>query len=254
MNYFSFLNKFKKTITILIFASWVFSGWPRVGNFPQQIPKAYAASVSAFAGTTSQIDDTSYASNDCTDSNGEWNSAGVGTPGNASASDNSYIAVTTITFDVGDGTDELQFSNFGFSIPDGSTIDGVVVEVERHTDATENVVDAHVMLTTAVGVQEGDDKSTGAAWATTDPDAYAVSFGGVSDIWGATGGLTEAEVEGSGFGVVLCGRAPTTSNNNPKIDALRMTVYYTPPAPAASRVIKLQNAIFKFIGGLMILR
>lgn len=208
---------------------WIFSGWPQIWNkpsFPPKIKRVQAATISAFPGTTAGAQDTTYASDDCTD-NMAWD--GTGTPGNASASDNSYIAEDGAALDASNVSDELQFSNFGIVIPgSNSTIDGVLVEIERHTDSGEVVNDAHVMITTTAGAQEGNDKSAAAQWATTDPDSYAVSFGGSTDTWGATGGLTETEVEGSGFGVVICVKAGSSSNdNNPKIDALRITVYYT---------------------------
>lgn len=231
-----YVKYFRNALAIILIFVWIFSGWPKIWNnpsFPPTIRKAQAATVSAFPGTTAGAADTSYASNDCSD-NMAWD--GTGTPGNASASDNSYIAEDGAALDASNVSDELQFSNFGIVIPGtGSTIAGVLVEIERHTDSSEVVNDAHVMITTTAGAQEGNDKSAAAQWATTDPGSYAVSFGGSTDTWGATGGLTEAEVEGSGFGVVLCVKAGASSdNNNPKIDALRITVYYTNSAPTLS--------------------
>ena len=48
-------------------------------------------------------------------------------PGNAAVSDNMYAAVTPL----GNPSQYLRASGFGFAIPAGAVIDGIVVDVER---------------------------------------------------------------------------------------------------------------------------
>jgi len=149
-------------VVVLLVFSWVFSGIAQIPgtDFPAKPQAAQASSISSVAGTTAGAQDTSYASNDCTDNMG-WD--GTGSPGNGSSSNDVYIAEDGLLLDDTNVSDELQFSNFGFVIPNGSTIDGVVVEMERFSAVS--VTDAHIMITTTAGAQEGNDKSAGATWA-----------------------------------------------------------------------------------------
>jgi len=140
-------------------------------------------------------------------------------PNNAKISDNSH-ATSSINF----LTESyfLKATNFGFSIPAGATIDGVVVEFEKNSDSS-NMRDAWVQLIVG-GSRVGDNKGTVTPWPGTD--TY-ISYGGSSDTWNAS--LNQANVTASDFGVVITAinwEEFTTRNAN--IDHIRITVYYTP--------------------------
>ena len=154
------------------------------------------------------------------------NQAGVGTvawssTGNVVASDNTRASAI---LSAGNQSQYLVASSFGFSVPGGSTIDGIVVEVERHGSNT-NVLDNRVRIVKG-GVIGSTDKSSVSQWPiTSGSEAYA-SYGGTSDLWGET--WTASDINASDFGVAV-----SAKNTNPKIlrvanvDHVRITVYYT---------------------------
>ncbi len=130
------------------------------------------------------------------------------------------------------GTNALCASNFGFTIPAGATIDGVVVEIEQSAaSSVGSPQSAGIYLTADAATQilSSDNKASGALWPTTD--AYE-TYGASSDGWNA--GLTASIVNGSGFGVLV--QATLTGGkgtNTVRVDHVRVTVYYTAAPPAA---------------------
>jgi len=117
----------------------------------------------------------------------------------------------------------LNAATFGFSIPAGATIKGIKVEYGRHCDKTNNVVDSLVQLIKE-GTRQGNDKSTGSDWnGGTDT---TVTFGGETDLWGLS--WTTAHINADDFGVAVACQS-MVNNENPEINFLRITVYYTTP-------------------------
>ncbi len=122
----------------------------------------------------------------------------------------------------------LKVTNFSFSIPAGSTIDGIVVEIERQKTGSGVAVDNIVKLIKG-GTIQGDNKASGSSYPSSD--AYA-TYGGATDMWGLS--LSEADVESSGLGVALSVKNTHASFAvSPKIDHFRITVYYTEPVQIA---------------------
>lgn len=148
-----------------------------------------------------------------------WN-----TPTGATASDDGYANVTLTSLD--EESDYLQATNFGFSIPGGATIDGIVVEVERH-ETISQINDAEFRILKG-GSITGDNKPSAVEWPLSD--TYQ-SYGGSSDLWGLS--WTVADINASDFGTALAvtnsGGSTTTAN----VDHIRITVHYTPGASAA---------------------
>lgn len=120
----------------------------------------------------------------------------------------------------GSDTAYLWATGFGFNVPNGSVVEGVVVEIERSAsnDFGGSVVDAEVRLVRA-GAVAGGDKASPSPWPVVD--AYA-AYGGASDLWGL-GGLLAAEVNAADFGVALKSDALGETG---MVDHVRMTVYY----------------------------
>jgi len=150
-------------------------------------------------------------------------------PDNAKVSDNAYA---TIYLASGGGTQYshyLKATNFGFAIPAGATINGILVEDEckaTNNDATNYVQNAVVRLVKG-GTVQGDTKF--------DPnfmplsDAYR-SIGSSTDKWGLE--LSAGDVNANDFGVVF--EATIRSDSGwpaitGYIDHIRITVYYTVP-------------------------
>lgn len=158
------------------------------------------------------------------------NDATVGTvdwsgPSNASASDNSYATSGSGTDPAGITTKYLKATNFGFSIPGGATIDGILVEVEgKHVSATGSDTTSGVKLVKADGTF-GIGNKTGGSWTTTD--TYR-SFGGASDLW--SNSWTPADINDADFGVGISRtlfREDAATQTVSSIDHIRITVYYT---------------------------
>lgn len=167
-------------------------------------------------------------------------------PGNAATSNNSYALVLGSSGP--QDSDQLQATNFGFSIPAGATINGVVVEIERNTNANSGntVRDLTVRLVKG-GTVTGDNKAdTGTNWPGSDT---IKSYGGASDLWGAT--LTASDVNASNFGVVLAVRQNIVA---PKafstafVDHIRITVHYTEGGGGGGEVRRVRRLASQGVG------
>lgn len=139
-------------------------------------------------------------------------------PSNAAAED-----ASNATASVGGGvsTHYLKATNFGFSIPSGATIDGIVAEAKKaEVLSTDDIFDSRVRIVKG-GTVGSTDKSSGAEW----PTALAyTTYGGAADLWGET--WSHADVNASDFGFVIA--CTSTGAGSAQVDHMRITVYYTP--------------------------
>lgn len=130
-------------------------------------------------------------------------------------SDNSYA--TCVLFPSGQ-SHYLAATNFGFSIPGGSTIEGIVVEIEHKESGAAACRDNRVRIIKG-GVTGSTDKASGTEWPTSD--GYG-SYGASNDLWGET--WTVADINSSGFGVAVS--ALGLGGGTASVDHVRVTVYY----------------------------
>lgn len=148
-------------------------------------------------------------------------------PGNIVSDNGSEASITAATFDTPDISQLLVASNFGFTVPDGSTILGIVVEVERRDGAIGAASDNRVQLakgTTFASLVGSNKAATTTDWPTA---AGVASYGtGTTDLWGTT--WTPAEIRASSFAVMLSVQADA-ANTDVFVDFIRVTVHYTPP-------------------------
>jgi len=124
----------------------------------------------------------------------------------------------------------LEVTDFGFGISSGATIEGIMVEVDRHESSTPlRVFDNSIRLVKG-GAINGTDKSTGLSWPSSDTNAY-VSYGNSTDLWGLN--WTPADINGSDFGVAISASkddAPSPAGDRVAyVDHIRITVYYSIP-------------------------
>lgn len=138
---------------------------------------------------------------------------------NAASSNNSYA---TCALNPGADGHYLKCTNFGFAIPGGSTIDGVIVIVECSCDVP-TIQDEAVYLVKG-GSIVGSNKKNLSTW--DDTVDTNMSHGGVADLWGTT--LSVSDVNASNFGVVIQAtnfgfKFMATAS----IDRVRIIVYYT---------------------------
>lgn len=139
-------------------------------------------------------------------------------PTNILSSDDAYA---TAALTSGQVTQNLDASGFGFAVPDGKTVAGIKVEVERSSvGGSVNLIDQTIQLISG-GSSVGDNKAdAGTPWPMAD--AYA-TYGGAADDWGA--GLDAAAVNDSSFGVRI--KATLSSGSETaRVDHVRITVYY----------------------------
>jgi len=143
-------------------------------------------------------------------------------PGNAATSDNNRA-----TFSISSGdliSANLIARGFGFTVPSNSVIVGVLAEIEKVSSDNGNndyVQDNELFLIGSSDLSTNKISSP-PTWNTSE--AY-VSYGGTSDLWGAT--LTPAIVNNSNFGIrfnvaAYRGRKTVTAS----VDHIRITVYY----------------------------
>ncbi len=146
-------------------------------------------------------------------------------PDNAKVSDDVYATNTPTDQGI---SHYLKASNFGFSIPSGATINGILVEFERKANVAsgiQNIKDKYIKIVKADGTIGTTDKAdTVTLWSTTE--AYS-SYGSSSDLWGET--WDDAKINDIDFGVVLSVTAIDDTVPNPiaSVDHIRITVYYT---------------------------
>lgn len=139
-------------------------------------------------------------------------------PENARASDDLYASANLAT---GNQTRALRATGFGFAIPDGAVIRGVVVEVEQSEllpGAT--IQNDQVRLVVSGGIQ-GENRAGGVL--TTEDDVQ--TYGSPTDTWVLT--LTPSKVNSSDFGVALSYLA--LLDDTIRVDHIQITVYYHSP-------------------------
>ena len=162
------------------------------------------------------------------------------TPDNAKVSDNIYTtAVMTVNVN-NHPSHYLVATNFGFSIPTGATINGILVEFERYKNAG-GITDNIVKLVKG-GVISGNDKANtladawGAGSGNERYDPYP-SSGASTDLWGLT--LTPSDINASNFGVAISAEYTGGTTGTALVDHIRITVYYTPLTSGNNNLIAL---------------
>ena len=123
---------------------------------------------------------------------------------------------------------ELTGTNFGFSIPTGSEIKGILLEINRRHTVDVNTVDNTVRLKKTSGAV-GDNKASVTEWPQTNAVA---SYGSSTDLWGTT--WTPEEINSSDFGAFLKNNVPSPSGDS-YVDSMKITIYYDISSPSASQ-------------------
>ena len=183
-------------------------------------------------------------------SGADWNYAGNALTGNELSSDNDVRAMASI---FGAGTTRtLRARNFGFTssdVPSGNNIDGVEIRVRRLC-GTSSSKDATIQLTNGTTASTapriGNNKASASTWPTTEA---AATYGGASDLWGAT--LTQAIVTSSAFGLDI--QVIMSGFDGAEVDSVECRIHhsagggptYTLTAAQASFTLTGQSNAFK---------
>ena len=141
-------------------------------------------------------------------------------PANASSSDNVYSNFGNLANPGGTYTDYLVATNFGFTIPSGVTINGIVVEVER-ADPNFRTADYSIRIIKG-GSLGATEKSVGSGYPSTD--SYQ-SYGNAGDLWGET--WTFNDINAADFGVAIAAQRNSAGGTTAgRIDHIRIFVFY----------------------------
>ncbi len=134
---------------------------------------------------------------------------------------------TTIT------SNYLYIQGFGFSIPAGSTICGIEINIElRQVGAvfgSSSVRDNSILLLDNNGLIAGSNHASGTEWSSSDENR---TYGNSTDMWGLT--LTEADINDPDFGVAISVNLQasiTAMVLSGEIDHVSMAVHYSLPLP-----------------------
>ena len=126
-------------------------------------------------------------------------SVNVGNPDwvnpNLAVSDNGAYATSTVNDN--QVTDALQCTQYGFTIPAGATILGIIVRIERRTSAGAAGAPRQdaAMRVLKAGVAQAADRSTTTPYTTAD---VLEDHGTATDLWGTA--WTAADVNDTNFG------------------------------------------------------
>jgi MSHA biogenesis protein MshQ len=147
---------------------------------------------------------------------------------NVNTSDNVYATATATSAISTQLTHYLKCTSYGFAIPAGATINGIVVKLERKISNTASASgkDNDVKLVNAASAIVGTNHATATAYTTTDAiEAHGTS----ADTW--TAGLTLADINSANFGAVYSGSITKTTTSTTRritVDHMPITVTYTP--------------------------
>lgn len=131
-------------------------------------------------------------------------------------------------------TNPLAGSKFRFSIPAGSTINGVRVSAYCRSMGVATVVDQSVTLSGAI---VSDDRATSTNMPITT--FGWVSWGGSTDTWGAVPALTPEIINRTDFGPVFVWDLAGMGGASFDVDAMEVTVYYTTPDRAHDAELRI---------------
>ena|SRR5271157_3740508 len=125
-----------------------------------------------------------------------------------------------------DTTNALVGTAFGFSIPAGATVNGIVVSFVRKLSSLSNfsasTTNIHMLK---AGSLAGTAKGPGSAWTTP---GVTETWGTTSDLWGTT--WTPAQINDSGFGFQIVVDDDNTSGSVSRtlsVNDYLVTITYT---------------------------
>lgn len=147
-------------------------------------------------------------------------------------------------FAYGNGTlgNGLSAKSFGFSIPEGAIINGILAQVKRksnYSDGSRYSCDGFVKLN--LGEESSEDKADYTPWPL---ESTWASYGGPNDTWGRS--WTPAQVNDPDFTftfLVSVFSWPPVAYAY--IDHMKVTVYYSMPVPTALRNAVLKGAVIR---------
>jgi hypothetical protein len=119
-------------------------------------------------------------------------------------------------------TNKMRCTGYGFAIPAGATINGIIVMLNRHAKKKNKVTDLAVHLVKA-GATGATNRATTTFWPNK---AASENHGGAADLWGDT--WTEADINAANFGAEIAAQAPDPKSRkeDANLDGVTITVVY----------------------------
>lgn len=123
--------------------------------------------------------------------------------------------------DGGSESPVITATDFGFSIPNGSTVDGVEVRILAKSEDPNNGTPyvSHARL------NSWDDLADG--WHSVSNEYRSRTYGGPTELWGAS--IAASDVNSSWFGFNLAFENSHKFYRFARVDVIQMKVYYTEP-------------------------
>jgi hypothetical protein len=142
----------------------------------------------------------------------------------AAVSDNQFASFGDLPDVIGSHTDYLLAEGFGFNIPAGNQITGIVVSVES-SDLNASTADYSIRIVKN-GVIGTSEHSNGDLYVSDNTQGAYRSYGSKVDLWGEAWTLND--IMAGDFGVAIAAqRAVTGRATAGRIDDIRITVYYS---------------------------
>lgn len=129
--------------------------------------------------------------------------------------------VLSTTLDFGDGSDYLFITNFGFTLPVGSFVNGVTAAITRSSSVETAIADTDIQLVVS-GSRAGDNLASGPLWPT---GSTVKTYGGSTNLWGND--LTRAIVNASDFGIAIAVQNQGNDGALPTVSTVTLTVHYS---------------------------
>ncbi len=141
---------------------------------------------------------------------------------NVQLEDSAYASFGDLPGSIGTHTDYLVVSDFGFTLPAGTIINGIKVEVNC-SDANLRTSDYSVRIL-KTGSITGVEKAMGTPYTVTD--SY-ITYGGPTDLWGET--WDYKFIDDNKFGVAIAAQRNKSDDvvTAGQVNNIRITVYYT---------------------------
>lgn len=174
-------------------------------------------------------------------------------PSNAKVEDGNLATCSTVGPGGGGGTpNQLNLTNFGFTIPNGAVIDGIYVEAKVQTTGgtSGNDTGRVWLLYNGGSTNPVDTPNDGQTWSAT---LNWIAHGDITTLWNRS--WTPAEINHTNFGASLASM-PGTGTADINIDSVQITVYWhidlaTAPADVPTRVAyKVYSRDGKYLGDL----
>ena len=143
-------------------------------------------------------------------------------PESANLSDNVYASIGIDSNGL-ETTSYLKATGFGFNIPIGATINGILVEWEVFSDYFPGLAKDHAARIVKGGTIGSTDRSNATDWSMVE-DTF-LPHGSSSDLWGDT--WTSSDINSSNFGAAIKAVTASGGGSTPRVDSVRITVFYT---------------------------